>query len=783
MGRCHFGVKLTDGEQSTIRDFRNNLLVLYTRTEDECLVWVAALHQAAERKLEDDYDVMHVIGEGGFAKVRLGRCRKSGELRAIKTMFKSDASAKVFGTEIAIIKRVNHPNIVKTYDVFDTPARVHIVMEYMQGGMLYDAIEDGVQFDEVDVAQFMRELLDGVLYLHSMGIVHRDIKPENVLCTSRETPLHVKIADFGLSSISSLSELNTNRMLMSTMIGTPEFVAPEIARQQTYTEKVDMWALGMLCYNVIARKLPLNEDMDMIAQIQKGIKLTFPEPEWRHFSPASRSFIRSLICEEAQKRLCPLGSLVHPWLQTTCLYASTKFATHGRMSTMLFIKEKMPKSVSFRPHQKGGNSTFNSSGTNYLYRRRTGGINPRKEWKKAFNFVVAVRRLANNYLLVTGQNSTRPAVEVLENSESTDIECVQAMERSVGSFANTDKTTSHASSGLFANNSSNQVYSHAKESQIVGSDNSDDEDDDAEESTESMRRKGVAFTSPRKMHSINVDCDVPAHDLDMDFGLGDLTVDNEDEEFGVADVAVPKSLGFFPSFMRRSPMGLDSSGAPSTARGIPRIQTLTGKALALPRQRSLRREGKEGSLKKAGRGTDAETGRGLPQALSFATPRMNREDSRPQEKKGSLKKKILSTLNRDPNKGSYSSFSNIKMKMLNKLGDGRNKSGGDALDDDDFDKGFGQDDFGAVYVDDHEYLQNVDMLSMDDSNNVKVGQTAGKGPLQGSGKKASSAASSSEHKTWLKAPRRGPEAGMDMTMSPVTPATEAEKGRSVPFRK
>lgn len=134
-------------------------------------------------------------------------------------MQKSNAYAKLFGTEIAIIKRVSHPNIVKTLDVYETRSEFHIVMEYMEGGMLYEAIEDGVRFNEDDVAQFMSELLDGVLYLHKIGIVHRDMKPENVLCTSREVPLHVKIADFGLSSITNLAELKANQMLMSTMIG------------------------------------------------------------------------------------------------------------------------------------------------------------------------------------------------------------------------------------------------------------------------------------------------------------------------------------------------------------------------------------------------------------------------------------------------------------------------------------------------------------------------------------------------------------------------------------
>lgn len=339
LGRCNFGIRLNNLEKRAAKDFHNNLIVLYSRTEDECNIWVSALRNASQRKLEDHYEVMDLIGEGGFAKVRLGRCLTTNQNCAIKTMNKAEAHAKVLGTEVAVIKRVDHPNIVKTFDIFETSEQIHIVMEYMEGGMLYDAIEDGVQFDEADVIQFTREILDGLHYLHEVGIVHRDIKPENVLCTSKNTPLHVKIADFGLSSISTVADMKANRMLMSTMIGTPEFVAPEIARQQTYTEKVDMWAMGMLCYNVIARRLPMDESRDMIQQIQDGITLSFPEPEWECYSPLAKSFVRSLLCEDPEKRLSPLGCLTHRWLQTTVPEQSTKFAAHGRMSNMLFMHD------------------------------------------------------------------------------------------------------------------------------------------------------------------------------------------------------------------------------------------------------------------------------------------------------------------------------------------------------------------------------------------------------------------------------------------------------------
>ena len=395
IGRTNFLISLGDVEQTGPKDFDQNRLVLYARSEEECHSWVSTLKYATQRRLENHYRVGNVIGEGGFALVRIGKCIQTKELRAIKTMKKDAAHAKLFGREVAIIKRVDHPNIVKTFDVFETIEEIHIVMEFIEGGMLYDSIEDGIRFQEADVAQIMRELLDGILYLHRLGIVHRDIKPENVLCTSKVAPLHVKIADFGLSSITSVAELKANRMLMSTMIGTPEFIAPEIARREAYTEKVDIWALGMLCYNTIAGALPLDESMDMIPQLERGVDLTFSEKEWRRYSPLTQSFIRAVLCTDPERRLSPLACLVHPWLDNQNMQ-STKVGAHGRVSAFLFSGESgwPPRNTRpIRERQLDREGRFDDP-----------KWSARREWLMAFAAVTALNRF--NWLINPRQPSS-----------------------------------------------------------------------------------------------------------------------------------------------------------------------------------------------------------------------------------------------------------------------------------------------------------------------------------------------------------------------------------------
>lgn len=310
-------------------------LILYAKTEECCQRWVVCLQNAATRSLEKLYQIGPVIGEGGFASVRLGKCRKDGRVVAVKTIRKEKEYMTLYGREIDVIKRVDHDNIVKAFDLFETDKKIHIVMEYMKGGMLFEAIEDGICFSEADVAQLMREVLHGIMYLHDNGVVHRDIKPENVLCTDSHPPWHVKIADFGLSKFTEKGA-PTSDMLMKTMIGTPEFIAPEIALRQEYTSKVDIWAVGMLMYNVVAGKLPFDDDeVDFIGKLRAGLNLEFPEPVWRSFSADARSFTRALLCSDPEKRLTALAALVHPWLDNELRFGSSHFSPHGRFSRQI----------------------------------------------------------------------------------------------------------------------------------------------------------------------------------------------------------------------------------------------------------------------------------------------------------------------------------------------------------------------------------------------------------------------------------------------------------------
>jgi len=284
-------------------------ITLFVRTPAEQEKWVVALTGAINRKLTHFYKELSPIGEGGFAIVRRGFDRRTNEPVAIKTITKKRAHIKLYGREIAILKCVQHPSVVRTLDIFETKDKVHVVMELCEGGMLYSAVQDGLEFEEAHVAMLMRQILAGVAYLHASGICHRDLKPENVLCDSSVAPRVVKIADFGLSNV-----FGPQDAVMSTLIGTPEFIAPEIAMRRPYGPAVDVWAVGMIMYNVVAGKLPFDEEGDaVIGRLRQELHITFPESAWRSYSPAARSFVLALLQRDPAKRLTAQGALVHPW--------------------------------------------------------------------------------------------------------------------------------------------------------------------------------------------------------------------------------------------------------------------------------------------------------------------------------------------------------------------------------------------------------------------------------------------------------------------------------------
>ncbi|CAF2532740.1 unnamed protein product [Rotaria sp. Silwood2] len=217
-------------------------------------------------------------------------------------------------TECSILQGLDHPCIIHIHEVIDTPEALYIILELVDGGELFDRIVAHGQFDEATSKFLFRQMCIGVKYLHSRSITHRDLKPENILLTSPDTnEALIKITDFGLSRF--INETS----LMKTFCGTPNYLAPEILvtrGEGSYTNKVDVWSLGVILYICLVGYPPFSESPDsppLNEQILKGL-YTFPDEFWSEVSAAAKDLIRQMMCVDPNTRLTIAGVLQHPWL-------------------------------------------------------------------------------------------------------------------------------------------------------------------------------------------------------------------------------------------------------------------------------------------------------------------------------------------------------------------------------------------------------------------------------------------------------------------------------------
>jgi serine/threonine protein kinase len=198
---------------------------LFPETPGDYFHWLDALQKAASRRIEDFYELGQSLGEGAFAKVVMGLDRSTLEKFAVKIIDKQsdDELGAIFvWREMNCLLNINHPNIVRTYDIFDTKNRLYIVLEYMPGGTLGEILKKLGRFSEAQARPILHDILSGVAYLHEKSIVHRDLKLKNILCETKEMPVRVKLADFGLANFVGVRTVS--KVALQSQVGSPHYV-------------------------------------------------------------------------------------------------------------------------------------------------------------------------------------------------------------------------------------------------------------------------------------------------------------------------------------------------------------------------------------------------------------------------------------------------------------------------------------------------------------------------------------------------------------------------------
>mmetsp|Transcript_6796 Transcript_6796/g.15953 ORF Transcript_6796/g.15953 Transcript_6796/m.15953 type:complete len:380 (-) Transcript_6796:121-1260(-) len=274
--------------------------------------------------IHDKYEMGKTLGSGSFATARIATSKENGAKVAIKTLLRSHEmfDMELLNHEIEVMRRIDHPRCIRLIEVFEDAKAVHLVEELATGGELFDRILDLGHFSEKDAAQVIRQVIEGIEHMHSVGTVHRDLKPENLLMLSGDKSTaeynHVKIADFGLSALTPADDTS-----MATVCGTPDYLAPEVIviaaegphSRKKYDAKVDVWAIGVILYTMICGYPPFwSENIAEMLHLIKHGEYSFPSPAWDRVCKDTKDFIAFLLQVDAKKRPTAKEVLSHPWV-------------------------------------------------------------------------------------------------------------------------------------------------------------------------------------------------------------------------------------------------------------------------------------------------------------------------------------------------------------------------------------------------------------------------------------------------------------------------------------
>lgn len=263
--------------------------------------------------IHHDYQMKEKLGMGSFATVK--RCvRKSDKQQfAVKQIKRGNLSKEELDTvflEVEIMKKIDHPNCVKLYQMYQSKKKVYMVLELLTGGELFDRIVQKGNYSEAEAAALTKTLLEALKYLHGINIVHRDLKPENLLYSTPQMNSEIKITDFGLAKA---KEDGTNNL--DTACGTPGYVAPEVLVGARYGAAVDIWSVGVILYILLCGFPPFYDEStrELYKQIRKG-KFGFPAPYWTEISDSAKDVVKKCLTVDPEKRATPDELLAHPWI-------------------------------------------------------------------------------------------------------------------------------------------------------------------------------------------------------------------------------------------------------------------------------------------------------------------------------------------------------------------------------------------------------------------------------------------------------------------------------------
>ncbi|NXA34344.1 MYLK2 kinase, partial [Eudromia elegans] len=273
-----------------------------------------------------------ILGGGKFGEVHTCTEKQTGLKLAAKVIRKQGAKDKeMVLLEIDVMNQLNHRNLIQLYDAIETPREIILFMEFVEGGELFERIiDDDYHLTEVDCMVFVRQICEGIRFMHHMRVLHLDLKPENILCVTA-TGHMVKIIDFGLARRYNPEEK------LKVNFGTPEFLSPEVVNYEQVSYATDMWSMGVITYMLLSGLSPFlgDNDTETLNNVLAA-NWYFDEETFESVSEEAKDFVSNLIIKEKSARLSAGQCLQHPWLNSLAEKAKR---SNRRLKSQVLLKK------------------------------------------------------------------------------------------------------------------------------------------------------------------------------------------------------------------------------------------------------------------------------------------------------------------------------------------------------------------------------------------------------------------------------------------------------------
>ena len=253
------------------------------------------------RKQVGRYLLDRRIGKGSYAQVWLGHCEDTLETVAVKVISRQTVNETAqLRQEVAVLKKIDHENIVKFRDLKKSVGHYYLVLEYCEGGDLARFIQRHGRLREDSARRFLQQLSAGLMMLHRLSFIHRDLKPQNILLTTESENAVLKIADFGFARVLDSTDM------AATVCGSPLYMAPEILRHERYDARADLWSLGAIVYELLFGRPPYtgSNPMQLLANIENAPPFV-DFPECVKVSAECESLLRLVLVRDPVDRILP----------------------------------------------------------------------------------------------------------------------------------------------------------------------------------------------------------------------------------------------------------------------------------------------------------------------------------------------------------------------------------------------------------------------------------------------------------------------------------------------